>query len=149
MHPRLHTALAFLQSGQAHALPPGRHVVDGDDVFAIVSDYDTKPQAESVWEAHRQHVDVQCLLSGEEWIGVTALETLDSDPYDAEKDILFARGTGEFVSLRPGRFVVLFQHDAHMPGVTAPAPAASRVRKLVIKVKMNAAATSTSASAVP
>ncbi len=147
LHPRLRTALTFLQSDRAHALPPGRHVVDGDDVFALVSDYDTKPEAESIWEAHRQHVDVQCVLSGEEWMGVAALESLDRDPYDAERDILFARGAGEFVSLKPGRFVVLFQHDAHMPGVAPPAP--SRVRKLVIKVKMNADATSTSASAVP
>lgn len=145
LHPRLHTALAFLQSGRASSLPPGRHAVDGDNVFALISDYDTKPEAESVWEAHQQHVDVQSVLSGEELMGVTPLESLERDPYDADRDILFARGRGEFVSLAPGRFIILFQHDAHMPGVAAPAPALSRVRKLVIKVKMNAVTTSTSA----
>jgi biofilm protein TabA len=63
---------------------------------------------------------------------VTRLAALELQPYDEEKDILFGKGTGEFVALRPGRFIVLFPQDAHMPGVSVSAPAP--VRKAVVKI---------------
>jgi YhcH/YjgK/YiaL family protein len=135
LHPRLRTALTFLQGTALEELSPGRHAIDGDDVFAMVSDYDTRTEGESQWEAHRVHVDVQYVIQGRERIGVAPLHALHLDPYDAEKDILFARGAGEFVTLTQGRFIVLFQHDAHMPGIVDGAR--EPVRKLVIKVRMD------------
>jgi YhcH/YjgK/YiaL family protein len=129
---RFAKAFRFLRDTALADLAPGRYEIDGPKVFALVSDYETKTIAASRWEAHRKHVDVQVVASGEERVGVAPLETLNQEPYDDEKDILFARGDGEFVTLVPGRFVVLFPQDAHMPGVAAGDPAA--VKKIVVKI---------------
>jgi len=132
--PRFARAFEFLHDTALAELAAGRHDIDGDKVFAIVSDYQTKTVEESRWEAHRRHVDVQCVASGSELIGVAPLESLALDPYDEDNDILFASGDGQFVALVPGQFVVLFPEDAHMPGVSVAQPAP--VRKVVVKVSV-------------
>jgi YhcH/YjgK/YiaL family protein len=133
---RLVLALQFLRQTDLTALSVGRYPIDEERVFALVSDYDTKPAAEGVWEAHRQHVDVQYVAAGEERIGCAPLEAMNAGPYDAEKDVLFAQGSGgDFVTLRPGRFVVLFPQDAHMSGMALDAP--QRVKKIVVKVRLS------------
>lgn len=141
--PGFDRALRYLRTTNLGALETGRHDIDGDNVFALVSDYETKPRQACAWEAHRRHADVQYVHTGTEQMGVAALPTLAAGPYDEEKDVLFAKGSGEFFALRPNRFVILFPHDAHMPGVSAAEPAT--VRKIVIKVRL----TVTSRSAVP
>ncbi|MEQ1868708.1 MAG: YhcH/YjgK/YiaL family protein [Vicinamibacterales bacterium] len=132
LSPRLKIALEYLQSTDLSQLPPGRHDVDGDRVFASVADYETRAEHETRWEAHRRHIDVQVVIAGEELIGITPLQAVDADPYDADRDVLFGSGPGEFLRLTPGRFIVLFPHDAHRPGVRASE--SSSVRKLVIKI---------------
>ena len=129
---RFQRAFRYLRETDLLALPPGRYELDGAAVFALVSDYDTRSEDDSVWEAHRRHIDVQCVAAGEELIGVTRLAVLEQQPYDDAKDVLFGNGAGEFVALRPGRFIVLFPHDAHMPGVSVAGP--RPVRKVVIKI---------------
>jgi biofilm protein TabA len=131
----IRAALVYLQQADVAALEPGRHSVEGDRVFALVSDYETKSPEEGFWEAHRQHVDVQYVHSGRERIGYADLASFDTEPYDAARDLVIARGAGgQFVEMAPGDFVILFPHDAHMPGLTAQAP--SSVRKVVVKVRI-------------
>ena len=132
----IRTALQFLQEGELDSLAEGRHDVDGDRVFALVSDYDTRPAAEAFWEAHRQHVDVQFVHSGCERIAFGSLPAFEVDPYDAERDLVVARGASpQAVELGPGGFVILFPHDVHMPGLIARS--VTRVRKVVVKVRIN------------
>ena len=57
---------------------------------AIVSEYTTKPVNEKGFEAHREYIDIQYLLAGEEQIACQPLEYLkETVPYNAEKDIIF------------------------------------------------------------
>ncbi len=128
-------ALSYLRQTDLMSLAVGRHQIDEDRVFALVSEYETKSVAESAWEAHCRHIDVQVLAAGEESVGVAPLaEMTTTEPYDVERDVLFAAGAGDFVTLTPGRFVMLFPHDAHMPGVIAARP--QRVKKIVVKVRI-------------
>jgi YhcH/YjgK/YiaL family protein len=131
----IRAALEFLQRTDTAALPAGRHAVKGDMVVAIVDDYETKPAPERFWEAHRRHIDVQFVASGREAIGVGALERFETEPYDAERDLIVARGAGQFVDVPAGWFAILFPHDVHMPGVIAGT--AERVRKVVVKVRLD------------
>lgn len=129
----IRAALEYLQRSDVGALTPGRHAVDGDRIFALVSDYETKSPAETFWEAHRRHIDVQYVHAGRECIGYGDLARFAVDPYDAERDLLVARGDGQQVEVGPGGFVILFPHDVHMPGLTAQR--VEVVRKVVVKVK--------------
>lgn len=128
------SALDYLAQTDLSAVVAGRYAIDGDRVVAGIDDYDTKPESEGLWEAHRRHVDVQCVISGQERVGVTPLMALDASPYDEERDVLFGHGRGDFVTLTPGRFLILFPHDAHMSGRSVGEP--TRVRKVVVKIRI-------------
>ena len=131
----IRTALEYLQRTDLGLLTPGRHDVDGDRVFALVSDYDTRQPADAFWEAHRLHVDVQFVHSGVERIAYGDLAAFDSQPYDQARDLIVAVGeSGRSVTVEAGGFVVLFPHDVHMPGLSPGTT--QRVRKVVVKVRL-------------
>lgn len=99
-----------------------------------MSEYTTRPASACRWEAHRHHLDIQCLAGGEERIGVVPAARLERGPFDADADVAWLSGSGDFLTLRPGQFVILWPGDAHMPGVEAGAP--GLVRKVVVKVSL-------------
>jgi biofilm protein TabA len=135
LSPGIRLALEYLARTDLGGLAPGRHDVDGDRVFALVSDYTTRNPEDTFWEAHRRHVDVQCVHAGRERIGVGDLADFDVDPYDADRDLVVARGDrGGYVDVGPGGFVILFPHDVHMPGLTGSQ--VDTVRKVVVKVRI-------------
>jgi biofilm protein TabA len=135
LSPGIRVALDYLRRADLGAMPAGRHDVDGDRVFALVSDYDTRSPQETFWEAHRRHVDVQYVHAGLERIGFGDLAAFDVDPYDVERDLTVARGESDrYVEVGAGGFVILFPHDVHMPGLTGRA--VERVRKVVMKVRL-------------
>ena len=131
--------ISFLQDPHAAGLQPGRVEIDGGTVYAMVQAYETLPVgAEVKFEAHRQYIDIQYVVSGEEVMGWIALADLPAPTaYDAEKDVLFgllpvARMTP--VQVRAGQAAVFFPEDAHAPKLALGAPAP--VKKIVIKVSV-------------
>lgn len=136
VHPGIAAALAWLRRFDP-ATPDGRHEVDGDRVFALVSTYDTGPATEKLFEAHRTHLDVQYVAEGSERILHVPAAPLEVEvPYDEEKDILFFAEPVVASSLlvRAGDVCLLWPGDAHKPGCMAGGRA--RVRKVVVKVRI-------------
>lgn len=133
LHPNLQKALEFLKNQDICSLPPGRYDVDGDNCFAVVSDYDTVPVEQKRWEAHRRYWDVQYVACGEELMGYSHIAELEVvEDYSEAKDILWLKGAGDFVTAKPGTFILLAPQDAHMPG--AAKGRSEHVRKVVVKV---------------
>ncbi len=118
--------------------PDGRHGIDGDNIFAMVSRYQTRPRPLCRPEAHEKYVDIQILVKGHETIEWFPLEGLHAaDPYDPESDVAFyalPKVMGTQVALSGGMFTVFFPHDAHMPQVEAPG-GPQDVIKVVIKIR--------------
>lgn len=131
--PRIAHALRWAREQDLTALGLGRHEIDGDALFALVSEYTTKPLAEGRWEAHRKYLDLQCVGAGRELIGYAPLSTLSCGDYITEKDISWHTGDGSFMLMEPGRFMLLWPGDGHMPGIAADT--ASPVRKVVLKIE--------------
>lgn len=132
---RLAVALSYIQNYDLAKLEIGRHLILEDDIFALVSEYETKEADDSKWETHRQYADIQLLISGEEKIGCASPKDMKvNTPYNPEKDIEFYDGKGDYVILRPGNFAVLFPSDAHLPGVAVNE--SLKVKKVVIKVRL-------------
>ena len=133
---RVAAGLRFLSSRDLVALEPGRHEINGDECYAIVEDYETKPRELKRWEAHRRHIDIQCVASGRELLGCVDVSTMRSAEYDPAKDLEFlefpARPDGQFRLIEAGTFVILRPANPHMPGVAVDGP--ERVRKVVVKV---------------
>ena len=132
--PRIAKALHWVRDHDLATLDLGRHEIADDTLFALVSEYNTKPQAEGRWEAHRQYLDLQCLGAGRELIGYAPLPTLSDGDYIADKDISWHTGDGRFLLIEPGRFMLLWPGDGHMPGIAVDIP--SPVRKVVLKIQV-------------
>jgi YhcH/YjgK/YiaL family protein len=131
--PRIARAIDYVSATDFSRLADGKHVVDGDDVFALVQRYTSKPLAEGRWEAHRRYIDLQLVVSGAEKIGYCQLGRLTAEPYDADKDLLWLAGdAGEWITLPAGSFTLFWPQDAHMPGIQVSGPHA--VTKVVMKI---------------
>lgn len=135
--PGIETALRFLAETDLSTLQMGKREIQGEEVFAIAQQYETRPAEISVWEAHRAYIDVQYVVSGKELMGYANLETMAGykivSEYDAVKDVLKFEGRGDFVTAGPGTFLIFTPEDAHMPCIAAGDP--DLVRKVVIKVR--------------
>lgn len=132
--PFINRALAWVAATDLTKLPVGRQEIDGDNVFALVSEYHTKAMADGKWETHRKYLDLQCVVSGIEQIGYAPASTLTGGDYNAEKDISFLTGAGDFIKAVPGRFMLIWPDDAHMPGMALGESVP--VRKVVVKIRM-------------
>ena len=125
-------AFAFLLDYIADPKPVGRYEIDGDKVFAMVSEYETKP--ESMVEAHNNYIDIQFLDGECEKIEYVLRENLPVKvPY--VEDIEFYEDTPYHspLILRKHDFVILYPHDGHKPGLAVDKPIS--VKKVVVKVK--------------
>lgn len=131
----IHKALAFALGFDA-ANPDGRYEIDGSNIYALVSSYETSPAEERRFEGHRMYVDVQLLLEGEERIDVSLSSNLQVlEQYSETKDALFLETPPDFASIamRPGLFATFFPHDLHRPNCNLHGKVL--VRKMVLKVR--------------
>jgi YhcH/YjgK/YiaL family protein len=132
----IEAALRFLENTDLERAAIGRQDIRGDDCYALIQEYETKPCEDGVWEAHRKYTDVQFIVSGEELMGYANLDTMSgmkiTAEYEEPKDVLKFEGEGDFLRCGAGTFVIFTPHDAHMPTIAVADPL--RVRKVVVKV---------------
>ena len=130
--PRFRQAFDFLRTTDLNALEKGRYPLAGDALFALVQGYNTKPQSEGFWEAHRRYIDLQFVLQGTERIGYAPLHRMQLESYDEQRDLAVLQGEGDFLTLTDGCFMLLWPEDVHMPGLQADQ--SGPVRKIVFKI---------------
>ena len=136
VHPRFEAGLRWLRAFDP-AIVDGRHAIDGDHVFAIVSSYHTGPATEKRFETHRIYVDLQYVASGAERILHAPADGMTVEtPYDEANDIAFYAEPRASSSLlmRAGDLAVFHPADAHKPGCMAGGR--DEVRKVVVKVRL-------------
>lgn len=132
LNPKLGRAFDFIQETDLSALGVGKYVIDGEEIYALVQEFNAKPQEEGLWEAHRRYIDLQYVIRGAEQIGYAHLGRLTPGEYDDAKDWLPLSGEGDFITLNAGYFAIFMPEDAHMPGLAAGPDTA--VKKLVVKI---------------
>ena len=131
-------AFIFLKSSDLTALELKRYDIDGDNLYAPVSEYLTKNEEDARYEAHQKYIDIQYVVSGKELIGVAPMSQKKDvlEAYDSTKDIEFLTVTGgENRPALPDRFFIFFPEDAHRPGLKDGEN--SPVRKVVVKVRVD------------
>jgi biofilm protein TabA len=113
----------------------GEYEIDGKDVYAIVNSYNTKPQNECGWEAHKIYCDIHYSVTGSERIAYAPLHTMkESQAYNTEKDYSLYTGTGDWLLVGEGMFCLLLPQDVHAPGAFAKSQS-EFLKKVVIKLK--------------
>jgi YhcH/YjgK/YiaL family protein len=128
-------AFDFLKAKELETLEAGRIDIT-DRVFAIVQEYQTKPEDQVKWEAHKKYFDIQYIVSGAEKFFIIQKSKLsETVPYDEGKDIAFFGETSEcadLVILKPGDLVIVGPEEAHKPCCMIKEN--GFVKKIVVKV---------------
>jgi YhcH/YjgK/YiaL family protein len=115
-----------------------RHDIDGNNVYAPISEYMTKNEEDARYEAHIKYIDIQYVANGKELIGIAPTSEKKDilEPYDESKDVMFLTvNTINNISATPDRFFIFFPDDAHRPGLKDGEN--SPVRKVVVKIKVD------------
>lgn len=132
LHPGLSRVFDFLRTADIASLEPGRHDIDGDNLFVNVSELELRPLDAAHLEAHNRYIDVQVVVEGEETFGWSERKDCmkPEGEFDTERDILFYSDIPQtFYNVREGQFTILYPEDAH-----APMLGNGNVRKLIFKV---------------
>jgi YhcH/YjgK/YiaL family protein len=131
-------AFTFLKESDLTNMELKRYDIDGDNLYAPVSEYITKNEEDARYEGHKKYIDIQYVITGKELIGI-APANLQKDilePYNETKDIIFIT-VGQIINFKasPDRFFIFFPDDLHRPGIKDGEN--SPVRKAVVKVKID------------
>ena len=106
---------------------------DGNRIMIVAGT--SRSPVNALSEAHRNYLDLQYIVKGEETVGWAPLDTLEvAEEYNAEKDISMHAGPVEFVRIPAGHCYVVYPEDGHMPGVQLDEP--HDFVKLVVKLKV-------------
>ncbi len=131
---RFEKGLRWLADNDIQGMAADRYAIDGDDVYVMVQEYDSKAKADGFWEAHRQYADIQLVVAGAEHMGYAPATSLQAGEYDDSRDFLALDGDGTFIEMHAGTFMILWPQDAHMPQMAIDSP--SPVKKAVVKVRL-------------
>lgn len=131
-------ALELLKQVDVTALPDGRKLLDGEDIFASVNTYETEPVQDRRPEKHFRYIDIQILGAGREAIGYTDVENAGNLTEDRrEKDDVVFYGTTRkenFVKLEKGDFAIFFPWEVHRPNCWF-GEGPETVKKIVVKMR--------------
>jgi len=135
IHPKFEKVFQFLRQQSLESLEEGRYEIEGNEVYAMLTDKPGKNVEDAKLEVHDSYIDIQILLRGQETMGYLDRRFCKDEHshYDEVKDIAFYNDAPEvFFTLEPGNMVIFFPYDAHAPMIGSDA-----IRKIIVKVKIH------------
>lgn len=131
----LRQAIEYIKANVTDATEKGKHDIDGNRLFYLISEDMTEPFEKRRAEFHARYLDIQIVLKGQE--GMTFSTQPAGAPetdWLADKDIAFLpEGIEEkTVVLSEGDFVVFYPGEVHKPLCAVGVP--TTVRKAVVKM---------------
>lgn len=103
--------------------------------FALEQVYVPRLRSDAFFESHRNYIDVQVIVEGEELMEVQEIARLKvSEPYLPERDLIKYADNAEasVLRMRVGDVAIFFPEDGHMPSLRWRGPGLAR--KTVVKV---------------
>lgn len=130
---RIAKAFEYLSKTDLKSLAVGKYEIEGAEVYASVSEYNSKEEGKGKWEAHEKYIDIQYIIEGAEQMGYANISKFKANvEYNPVKDIVFGTAEGELVTVNKGMFAIFFPQDAHMPSMAIGE--SKPVKKIVVKV---------------
>ena len=130
------TAIDFILNHDLLALPKGKTLIDGNDVYVNRDTYVARPLEECFFENHEHYLDLQIVLKGQELFGYTDITNPSirvTTPYNTEKDVTkYSAENGIYFVLEEG-FAFVFHEDIHLAKAKVND---ELVEKAVIKIKI-------------
>jgi YhcH/YjgK/YiaL family protein len=135
LHDSFKKAFRYLRDTDFSAIAIGKHEIEGDNIFAIVNEFETKDKHECEAEAHKKHIDIQYVVKGTEMFGYAPLTTQKPViDYDETKDVAIYKEAVSYLKLEAGMFIIFYPTDLHQPEVREFEPV--MVKKVVVKIKI-------------
>lgn len=132
LNPLFGKVAEYISNNDLSAHEPGKVEIEGKNLFVNYSVAKGKTKEEARIESHNEMIDIQIPLSCPETMGYTPRKNLAECEYNAEKDITFYPGLAEeYITIRPGEFVIFFPQDGHAPCVSDE----KEIVKVIFKVK--------------
>lgn len=129
--------LAFIKKTKEESLEDGRYELDGENLFALVQSYQSRPLEEGLLESHVLYNDLQYIVSGEEaiyWNPIDGLTVKEDKRPAADAIFYHIENTDNATVLKAGMFGYYMPTDGHMPCIAVEKPAP--VKKIVFKIKV-------------
>ncbi len=126
----------FLKNNNLKEMKDGRYDI-AEGVFANVQSLKTKNKTAKKWEAHKDYIDIQYVIKGEECMGYGILEDFKKVvvPYDKEKDIEFLDGEKfNYINVNENDFVIFYPNDVHAPMLSVKEDV--EIKKVIVKIKI-------------
>lgn len=136
LHPVLQQALTLAVAANPQEKTPGRYELQGDNIFMNIMQFATQSPEQKKAELHREYIDIQVLLSGEERIlfGMTdSARQCEEMHVEDDYQLCSQIADEQAMVLKPGRFVIFMPGEPHKPGCVVQAP--MDIKKVVIKVR--------------
>ena len=134
VHPRFPEAFEALKKFASGEFEVGKYEVDGKNIYVMVQEYETQLMADKKFEIHRDYIDIQYIISGEELMGYESLDKLEpKNEYKPDVQHFFVNEDYDKITLRAGELVVFFPNEPHAPGAAAN-DKPSTVKKIVVKI---------------
>ena len=135
IHPNLDLALEHITPEFLAAVGEQRTELKGGDVYATRFTYETVPEEESFFEAHRQYLGIHLIVDGSAGVEIAPPEGLTEFDRTEASDFYAYRGPASYkLTLSPGSFLVVFPNDAHRIKMQLNTP--ETVSKVVFKVRI-------------
>jgi len=131
---RLAKGIDYINNSDFSKIDLGTYKIEGDDVFAMVQEYDSREIENCKLEGHIKYIDIQYIIEGEEHIGLTSKNNQELVEKNDEADYAFYKGDSTLFKFDPSVFGIFFPDDLHMPCVGLNQ--ISKVRKVVVKVRI-------------
>lgn len=135
IHPNLDLALEHITPEFLAGVGYERVSLKGDDVYATRFTYETVPEEESFFEAHKKYLDIHIMAEGSEGVEIAPPGDLTEFDRVEANDFYACRGPASYrLKLSPGDFLVVFPNDTHRIKMQLDGPAT--VSKVVFKVRI-------------
>lgn len=132
--PGLEEAIATVESLQS--MEPATYPLSNGGKVVVNAPALTRDGEGRNLEAHRNFLDIQYIVEGEEYMGWAPTDALDvAVEYSAQKDCSMHSGACEFIHIPAGFCYIVFPEDAHLPQVHLNGKQ-TQERKILVKLKV-------------
>jgi len=134
----LQKVLGYLKNCDFAKIENKRYDIEGENMFMVVREYATEALADKKAEQHRDYIDVQHMISGEECMGLGYESDRNTvlSKYNPEKDCINYRDIEHevYIPFVTGMYGIFFPTDIHRPGLNFDSR--QTVRKAIIKISV-------------
>jgi len=138
LHAAVGKGLNYLGQTDFSNIADGKHFIDGEKMYAVISSYLPEIKDKRRIESHQCYLDIQYIISGSETMGYANLAESHEIQEDCSyRDVIFYNRIANEIPLHlmQGMYAIFFPWDVHRPGCLGETQ--EQVRKVILKIKMS------------